>query len=82
MAGSPGFVFDASGYNAGTHARDHEKGVTVGGTSDDVKGKVKESAGKLTDDERLEQEGKRDQAKGELKDAVESVKDAAKKLQP
>ena len=45
----------------------------------DIKGKVKESTGKLTDDESLEAEGKGDQAKSSLKQAGENVKDAFKK---
>ncbi|WP_350347868.1 CsbD family protein [Agromyces sp. G08B096] len=45
---------------------------------EDLKGKAKEAWGKLTDDERLEAEGKTDQAKSDLKDAGEDVKDAFK----
>jgi uncharacterized protein YjbJ (UPF0337 family) len=44
--------------------------------SEDVGGKAKEAAGKLTDDERLEAEGKGDQFKSDLKQAGEKVKDA------
>lgn len=40
-------------------------------------GAAKESAGKLTGDERLEREGQHDQAEAKLKDAGEKVKDAA-----
>lgn len=47
--------------------------------ADEVKGQVKETAGKATDDEDLEAEGKGDQAKGNLKQAAENVKDAFKK---
>ena len=43
---------------------------------EDLKGKVKEEAGKLTDDEELEAQGKRDQTKSDLKQAGEKVKDA------
>ncbi|UUT36270.1 CsbD family protein [Microbacterium elymi] len=43
--------------------------------AEDVKGKGKEAAGKMTDDERLEAEGKVDQAKAGVKKAVEDVKD-------
>lgn len=46
--------------------------------AEDMGGKMKEAAGKATDDERLEREGKRDQAKADLKDAAEDVKDAFK----
>jgi uncharacterized protein YjbJ (UPF0337 family) len=42
-------------------------------------GKSKETAGKLTDDEKLEAEGKMDQSKSDLKAAGEKVKDAFKK---
>jgi len=45
---------------------------------DKVKGRVKEAAGKLTDNERLEAEGKVDQAKGDVKSAAEKAKDAVK----
>ena len=44
--------------------------------SEDVAGKAKEAAGKVTDDERLEAEGKGDQMKADLKQAGEKVKDA------
>ena len=44
--------------------------------SENVKGKIKEGAGKLTDDERLEAEGEVDQTKSNLKQAGEKVKDA------
>jgi uncharacterized protein YjbJ (UPF0337 family) len=42
-------------------------------------GKGKEAAGKATGDERLEAEGKTDQAKSDLKQAGEKIKDAFKK---
>ena len=45
----------------------------------DVKGKVKETTGKATDDQSLENEGKADQSKSSLKQAGENVKDAFKK---
>lgn len=45
---------------------------------DDAKGKAKEAVGKSTDDEALERQGKTDQAKSDLKDAGEKVKDAFK----
>ncbi|MBA3490322.1 MAG: CsbD family protein, partial [Longispora sp.] len=37
--------------------------------AEQAKGKIKEGAGKATDDERLEAEGKTDQTKGDLKQA-------------
>ena len=42
----------------------------------EVKGKVKESAGRATGNDRLRAKGKADQAKGNLKQAGEKVKDA------
>ncbi|GAB3848980.1 CsbD family protein [Nesterenkonia populi] len=44
---------------------------------DKVAGSAKEGAGKLTGDERTEAEGKGQNLQGKLKDAGESVKDAA-----
>ncbi len=44
--------------------------------SENVTGKVKEGVGKVTDDEKLEAEGKGDQVKANLKQAGEKVKDA------
>jgi uncharacterized protein YjbJ (UPF0337 family) len=46
---------------------------------DDMGGKAKEAAGKVTGDRGTENEGKVDQAKSSLKDAGEKVKDAFKK---
>jgi len=48
-------------------------------TAEQAKGKVKESAGKVTGNESLEAEGHADQAKGNLKQAGEKVKDVFKK---
>jgi uncharacterized protein YjbJ (UPF0337 family) len=45
---------------------------------DQVRGKAKEAVGRMTDDEELETQGKADQAKGDLKQAAEKVKDAFK----
>jgi uncharacterized protein YjbJ (UPF0337 family) len=42
-------------------------------------GKINEQLGKAADDKSLEAEGQRDQAKGDLKNAGEKVKDAFKK---
>ena len=43
-----------------------------------AKGKSKEAAGKGTDNDRLEAEGKADQSKADVKSAGEKVKDAFK----
>jgi uncharacterized protein YjbJ (UPF0337 family) len=44
-----------------------------------AKGKVKEAAGKTTGDDQLENDGRVDQMKGNLKQAGEKVRDAFKK---
>jgi uncharacterized protein YjbJ (UPF0337 family) len=44
-----------------------------------AKGKVKEAAGTVTGNDKLRNEGKADQRKGNLKQAGEKVKDAFKK---
>jgi uncharacterized protein YjbJ (UPF0337 family) len=45
---------------------------------EDVAGKAKEAVGKATGDKSTENEGRTDQAKADLKDAGEKVKDAFK----
>jgi uncharacterized protein YjbJ (UPF0337 family) len=47
-------------------------------TAQDLQGKAKEAAGKLTDDEQMQAEGKGDQASADIKQAGEKVKDAFK----
>jgi len=48
--------------------------------TDEAKGRIKEAAGALTGNDSLKNEGKADQAKASIKDAVDKVADAAKKL--
>ena len=48
------------------------------GTKDDVKGRTKEAAGSLTDDQSLKNEGKVDKATGKVKDAVGGTADKVK----
>jgi uncharacterized protein YjbJ (UPF0337 family) len=43
---------------------------------DDAKGRLKESAGDLTNDDDLKREGQTDQAAGKVKEGVDKVKDA------
>jgi uncharacterized protein YjbJ (UPF0337 family) len=45
---------------------------------DEAKGRVKEAAGSLTDDDKLKREGSADRGKSSLKDAVDKVADTAK----
>jgi len=53
-------------------------GDKISNAAEDVKGKVKEGAGKATGDDKLEAEGKSDQVKADLKKAGENVKDSFK----
>jgi uncharacterized protein YjbJ (UPF0337 family) len=48
------------------------------GTTDDLKGRAKEAAGDLTDDQSLKNEGKVDRATGGVKDKVGDAGDAIK----
>jgi uncharacterized protein YjbJ (UPF0337 family) len=48
------------------------------GTLDEGKGRLKEAAGDLTDDQSLKNEGKVDRATGSVKDAVSDVSDKVK----
>ena len=50
----------------------------ISNKTEELRGKVKEGIGDATDDEALERQGKKDQAKGNLKQAGEKVKDAFK----
>lgn len=46
---------------------------------EDLRGKAKESAGRATDDEELEAQGRADQSTSDVKQAAEKVKDAFKR---
>jgi len=50
----------------------------MGGKMDEVKGRVKEAAGALTDNQKLKNEGKADQAAGKVKQTVDKVVDKVK----
>ncbi|WP_406638482.1 CsbD family protein [Pseudarthrobacter quantipunctorum] len=50
----------------------------IGNAAEKLGGKGKEAAGEATGDDRLKAEGQSDQAKGDLKQAGEKVKDAFK----
>ena len=47
-------------------------------TAEDAIGKAKEGAGKASDDEQMQAEGKNEQSKASLKKAGDNVKDAFK----
>lgn len=51
----------------------------VKNTAEQAKGRAKQAAGKVTDDDRLRVEGKADEMTGDLRQAGEKVKDAFKK---
>jgi uncharacterized protein YjbJ (UPF0337 family) len=53
--------------------REHVKGA-----ADKVKGSIKDTAGKVTGDKKLESEGKLDKAKGSAHNVAGDVKDAVK----
>ena len=55
--------------------REHIKGA-----ADKAKGSIKDAAGKLTGDKKLESEGKVDRAKGAAHDAADNAKDAVRDL--
>lgn len=52
----------------------------MSGKSDEIKGRVKEAAGALTDDDKLRREGQLDQATGKVKQVVEKVVDKTKEV--
>jgi uncharacterized protein YjbJ (UPF0337 family) len=59
--------------------QDGEGGSAMaGGKSDELKGRVKEAVGALTDDKKLKREGKVDQAVVKVKQNVEKVVDKVK----
>jgi uncharacterized protein YjbJ (UPF0337 family) len=50
----------------------------MSGKSDEAKGRIKEAAGVLTDDDKLKREGKADQVAGKVKQKVKKVVDKVK----
>jgi uncharacterized protein YjbJ (UPF0337 family) len=51
----------------------------VKGSATNIGGKAKEAAGDLTGDSKMKSEGKMDQAKGKVQNAIGGTKDALKK---
>ncbi len=49
---------------------------------DDLKGRAKEAVGDLSGDEKLQREGKIDQATGKVKETVENISDKVKEHLP
>jgi uncharacterized protein YjbJ (UPF0337 family) len=62
------------------HQEDRMDKQHIKGAADKAKGSVKEAAGKMTGNERLQAEGKADKAKGSVRNAAGNVKDAARDL--
>jgi uncharacterized protein YjbJ (UPF0337 family) len=52
----------------------------MGANTDDMKGRMKEAAGDLTDDDDLKREGKTDQLGADIKDKANKVVDKAKDM--
>jgi len=52
----------------------------IKGAADKAKGTIKDAAGKMTDDPKLQAEGKLDKAKGAAHNALGDAKDAAKDM--
>ena len=52
--------------------------MSIGDKAERLGGKIKEGAGKLTDNERLEAEGKADQTKADIKEGVEEAGEKTK----
>ncbi len=50
----------------------------MSGKGDEIKGRTKEAAGAVTDDDKLRREGKVDQAAGKTKQAAEKTVDKVK----
>lgn len=50
----------------------------MSGKADEIKGRVKEAAGAIADNDKLRREGKVDQAAGKVKQAAEKAVDAVK----
>jgi uncharacterized protein YjbJ (UPF0337 family) len=48
------------------------------GAATNVKGRIKEGAGKMAGDEKMKNEGMMDQAKGKIQNAIGGMKDALK----
>jgi uncharacterized protein YjbJ (UPF0337 family) len=58
------------------HARFHrwnERSTIMGGKMDQVKGRIKEAAGAITDDKSLKREGQIDQAVGKVKETAAGI---------
>jgi uncharacterized protein YjbJ (UPF0337 family) len=50
------------------------------GTADDIKGRMKEAVGDLTDNDEMKREGKVDRASGKAKDKIQEAGDRAEDM--
>ena len=55
-----------------------ERSTAMSGKTDQIKGRIKEAAGVLTDNDRLKREGKLDQVVGKVKETAEKAVDKIK----
>ena len=56
----------------------NERSAVTSGKTDQIKGRIKEAAGVLTDNERLRRKGKLDQVVGKVKETAEQAVDTMK----
>jgi uncharacterized protein YjbJ (UPF0337 family) len=70
----PGLLVDTASIVGTTIGGSHDKD-RIKGSAKQAKGKVKEVAGKVVGDSKLESEGKGDQVKGKVQNAVGGIKD-------
>lgn len=66
-----------NGHTANGHTTTNGRNETMTSHTDDLKGRAKEAAGALTDNDDLQAEGKRDQQAAKAKQAVDSAVDKA-----
>jgi uncharacterized protein YjbJ (UPF0337 family) len=57
-----------------------QRSAAMEGKMDEAKGRVKQAAGDLTDNDELKREGKTDEAGGKVKQAMENIKDKGDEL--
>jgi uncharacterized protein YjbJ (UPF0337 family) len=64
--------------NAWRFASVKERSTAMSGKTDQIKGRIKEAAGVLTDNDRLKRKGKLDQVVGKVKETAEKAVDKMK----
>ena len=58
----------------------HARSTAMGSTIDKIKGRLKETVGVITDNDRLKREGQTDQVMGEVKETAERVVEKVKEV--